>query len=57
LNAGNAGGAFYYNPNDPALMVEKRVGYGWTFNFAHKLSWIILALLLVGPLVVILLVR
>jgi len=35
-------GDFYYNPNDPALFVEKRVGVGFTFNFANRVSWVIL---------------
>lgn len=28
-------GVFYYNPNDPSMFVEKRIGIGWTFNFAN----------------------
>ncbi|MEM7248017.1 MAG: DUF5808 domain-containing protein [Acidobacteriota bacterium] len=28
-------GVIYYNPEDPELMVEKRFGVGYTFNFAH----------------------
>lgn len=27
-------GLFYYNPNDPAIMVEKRAGIGYDFNYA-----------------------
>ena len=30
------GGAIYYNPNDPALFVEKKIGIGNTINFANK---------------------
>ncbi len=30
------GGMFYYNPDDPALFLEKKVGYGYTMNFANK---------------------
>ncbi|MGA2903746.1 MAG: DUF5808 domain-containing protein [Candidatus Korobacteraceae bacterium] len=33
-------GAFYYNPNDPAIFVSKRVGIGYTMNFANKWSWV-----------------
>jgi hypothetical protein len=44
-------GQIYYNPNDPALMVEKRFGVGYTINFGNRASW-----LLVGLLVLILLV-
>ena len=36
------GAIFYYNPNDPALMVEKREGIGYTFNFANHWSWVLL---------------
>ncbi|GAB6169411.1 DUF1648 domain-containing protein [Clostridium carnis] len=28
-------GVFYYNKNDPSFMVEKRVGIGYTINFAN----------------------
>ncbi|MDE3170717.1 MAG: DUF1648 domain-containing protein [Acidobacteriota bacterium] len=42
-------GMFYYNPDDPALLVEKRLGIGYTFNFARGLAWIILALMIVVP--------
>jgi uncharacterized membrane protein len=33
-------GAFYYNPNDPAIFVSKRVGVGYTLNVANKWSWV-----------------
>jgi uncharacterized membrane protein len=39
-------GLFYYNPKDPALMVPKRSGLGWTFNFGHWLSFVILVVIL-----------
>ncbi len=29
------GGMIYYNPDDPAFLVEKRMGIGWTVNFGH----------------------
>jgi len=38
----------YYNPSDPALFVPKRIGWGYTFNFANRFSWVILATLLGG---------
>ena len=28
-------GMFYYNPEDPAVMVDKRFGVGVDFNYAH----------------------
>jgi len=33
-------GQFYFNPDDPALFLEKRFGIGWTMNFARPLAWI-----------------
>jgi uncharacterized membrane protein len=30
------GGTIYYNPNDPSLFVEKKIGVGNTINFANK---------------------
>jgi len=33
------GGLTYYNPDDPALVVEKLVGYGYTLNMAHRGVW------------------
>jgi uncharacterized membrane protein len=42
-------GLFYYNPGDPALMVPKRFGIGYTLNFAHPVAWILLGGLLILP--------
>jgi uncharacterized membrane protein len=28
-------GTIYYNPSDPAFLVEKRYGVGWTINFGN----------------------
>lgn len=42
-------GAFYYNPDDPAVWVEKRLGVGYTMNMARYQSWLALgAILLVA---------
>ncbi|MBP1906169.1 putative membrane protein [Paenibacillus turicensis] len=35
-------GYIYFNRNDPSFSIEKRNGIGWTLNFAHPLSWVIL---------------
>lgn len=43
-------GLFYFNPDDPALFVEKRVGIGYTVNFARASAWIIMALTLLASL-------
>ena len=39
------GAVFYYNPNDAALFVEKRDGWGYMLNFANRWSWALLLLL------------
>jgi uncharacterized membrane protein len=44
-------GMFYYNPDDPAFLVEKRFGLGWTWNFGHRLSWVLIPALLLTILV------
>jgi uncharacterized membrane protein len=51
------GGMFYYNPNDPAIFVSKRVGIGLTMNFAHKMTWVVLAGMLLIALLPALLLR
>ena len=36
-------GVFYFNPDDSRVIVPKRNRYmGWTFNFAHPVSYLIL---------------
>ncbi|MGQ9729804.1 MAG: DUF1648 domain-containing protein [Candidatus Zipacnadales bacterium] len=44
------GGLIYYNKQDPTLWIEKRVGMGWTLNFAHPAAWAMMTVLLVVPL-------
>ena len=39
-------GSFYYNPQDPALFVDGRTGFGLTANFARRLVWLLLAIIL-----------
>ena len=33
-------GFIYYNPSDPSLWIDKRMGIGWTLNFGNKFSWL-----------------
>ena len=35
-------GVFYFNPEDPSVIVEKRFGIGYTVNFARPAAWAIL---------------
>lgn len=39
-------GIFYYNPDDPALMVEKRDGIGYTVNMARPAAWLFVGVIL-----------
>jgi len=35
-----AAGSIYCNPGDPAIFVQKRIGYGYTLNFGNRWSWV-----------------
>jgi uncharacterized membrane protein len=45
-------GLLYYNPPDPAVMVEKRFGVGYTVNFGNRVLWWILGVAAVLILIV-----
>lgn len=49
------GGVINYNKDNPSILVGKRFGIGWTFNFARLGSWIILGILVALPIIIILL--
>lgn len=42
-------GLFYVNRDDPALMVARRFGVGWTVNFGNRVSWLLVAALIGTP--------
>jgi hypothetical protein len=42
-------GQFYYNPQDPAFLVERRFGLGYSPNFAKPLSWVVMTVLILLP--------
>jgi hypothetical protein len=48
------GGLLYFNTTDPALLVERRMGIGWTVNFGNPWSWVLViavaVIVVVGPL-------
>ncbi len=44
-------GLLYFNRADPAFLVEKRFGVGYTFNFAHPFAWALLVLIAAIPLI------
>jgi uncharacterized membrane protein len=41
-------GSIYYNPRDPALFVQKRIGMGYTVNFGNRKSWLLMGVFLAG---------
>ena len=49
------GGLFYFNPEDPALFIEKRIGIGYDLNFGRPGAWVFLGVLLSIPATVVLL--
>jgi uncharacterized membrane protein len=40
---------FYYNPDEPRLLVARRTGTPWAFNFAKPMAWVIIAVVLAIP--------
>jgi uncharacterized membrane protein len=40
-------GIIYFNPADPAFLVEKRFGLGWTLNFGHRWGWVVIGAALI----------
>jgi len=44
--AWKAGGLFYFNPQDPAIWVEKRVGLGYTLNIGNARAWLLIGMML-----------
>jgi uncharacterized membrane protein len=46
-------GMIYYNPDDPALVVETREGrFGCDLNFGNKWSWAVVSVILAAPIVI-----
>lgn len=44
-------GIIYFNRDDSAIFVEKRSGFGYTFNFANPLAWAVLAVIAITSVV------
>ena len=45
-HAWKIGGLFYFNPRDPAIWVEKRVGLGYTLNVGTSRAWLLIGMML-----------
>jgi uncharacterized membrane protein len=41
-------GSIYYNPRDPAIFVQKRIGMGYTLNFGNRTSWLLMGVFVAG---------
>jgi uncharacterized membrane protein len=52
-----AGGGLYVNRADPAVLVPKRFGFGWTFNFGNPRGLLLMAAIVVLPICLSLLTR
>ncbi|GAA2334729.1 DUF1648 domain-containing protein [Streptomyces caniferus] len=50
-------GSLYVNRADPALLVQKRFGFGWTLNFGNPRALLLFALIVGLPLALPLIVR
>jgi uncharacterized membrane protein len=46
------GGLIYVNRDDPAVLVGKRFGIGWTFNFGNPRAWLIFAAIILAPIAI-----
>ena len=51
------GGLFYFNPDDPAVFIEKRIGIGYDLNFGNPRAWLFMGAILLIPVAVVLLAR
>jgi uncharacterized membrane protein len=49
------GGILYFNPDDPAIFVENRMGVGWTMNFGNKWAWAFVIAAIGAPLFIVML--
>jgi hypothetical protein len=45
-------GLFYFNRQDPAVLVQKRCGTGLTLNFGHSVAWVVMLGFLVAMITV-----
>jgi uncharacterized membrane protein len=41
-------GIFYVNPDDRAVFVKKRYGFGYTLNFGNNWSWAVVAVIVLA---------
>ncbi|MGY3765131.1 DUF5808 domain-containing protein [Vagococcus vulneris] len=51
------GGIFYYNPQDPSVWLEKKVGTGLTLNMAKWQAWALLFATIILPIAMMILLK
>ena len=44
-HAWKIGGLIYFNPHDPAIWVEQRVGLGYTLNIGNSRAWLLIGMM------------
>ncbi len=49
-HAWKIGGLIYFNPHDPAIWVEQRVGLGYTLNIGNSRAWLLIGMM-VAPVI------
>ena len=49
--AWKVGGLFYFNPRDPAVWVENRVGVGYTLNIGNLRAWLLMIGMMLAPMI------
>jgi uncharacterized membrane protein len=50
-HAWKLGGLFYFNPRDPAIWVENRVGVGYTLNMGNSRAWLLIIGMMLAPMI------
>jgi hypothetical protein len=50
-HAWKVGGLFYFNPHDPVIWVENRVGLGYTLNVGNWRAWLLIIGIVLAPMI------
>jgi uncharacterized membrane protein len=50
-HAWKVGGLVYFNPLDPAIWVENRVGLGYTLNLGNPRAWLLIIGMMLAPMI------
>jgi uncharacterized membrane protein len=50
-HAWKVGGLWYFNPHDPAMWVENRLGVGYTLNLGNWRAWVLMIGMMLVPMI------